>query len=234
VSRRPSSGRTAPIVTLDGPAGSGKTTTAREVARRLGFRHLDSGALYRALAYGLLEAGLDPEDWSGLSESDLSALGVAIRPAEPDYDVVLGDRVLGPEIRTQEVTAHSSGLAKLPAVRAHLLTLQRDAGRVGGLVADGRDMGTVVFPDAEVKVYLLADLSERARRRLRERMDGPLDETAVREEALRLDRRDRADSERELSPLRQPEDAFVLDTTRLSFEQQVETVVARVRLLTGP
>ncbi len=223
--------RPAPVVTLDGPAGSGKTTTAREVARRLGFRHLDSGALYRALAYGLLEAGIEPDRWEDLGEGDLRTLGVGMRPAETDYDVYLGDRPLGPEIRSERITVHSSRLAKLPAVRAHLLDLQREVGRRGGLVADGRDMGTVVFPDAEVKVYLSADLTERARRRLLETHANPTD-ADVREAAHRLDRRDRADSERRLSPLRKPQDAFVLDTTTLSFDEQVEAVVARVRRLT--
>lgn len=226
-------GRPAPLVTLDGPAGSGKSTTAREVARRLGFRHLDSGSLYRALAYGLLESGVPPERWPELDETDLRDVGVDIRPADTDYDVYLGGRNLGREIRTERVTVHSSRLAKLPAVRAHLLDLQRRAGRTGGLVADGRDMGTVVFPDAEVKVYLLADLLERARRRLLETQVNPTDEQ-IREEARLLDARDRADSERELSPLRKPEDAFVLDTTALTFEEQVEAVVARVRRLTSP
>jgi len=233
VSHAEGAARPAPLVTLDGPAGSGKTTTAREVARRLGFRHLDSGALYRALAYGLLEAGVPPERWPELAEADLRDIGVDIRPADTDYDVYLGARVLGTEIRSERVTAHSSRLAKLPAVRAHLLDLQRRAGRSGALVADGRDMGTVVFPDAEVKVYLLADLMERARRRLLETRTEPTDEE-VREEARLLDARDRADKERAISPLRKPEEAFVLDTTALTFEEQVEAVVACVRRLTSP
>ncbi len=222
-----------PVVTLDGPAGSGKTTTAREVARRLGFRHLDSGALYRALAYGLLESGVPPERWDALDEAALSALDVHVRDSDPDYVVCLGDRPLGPELRTERVTAHASLLARLPAARACLLGLQRAAGRSGGLVADGRDMGTVVFPGAEVKVYLVADLLERARRRLLERIGTEPTPEEVEEEAGRIRRRDEADSGRALAPLRQAEDAIVLDTTGLSFDEQVDVVVGRVRRLTG-
>lgn len=222
-----------PIVTVDGPAGSGKTTTAREVARRIGFRHLDSGALYRALAYALLESGTAPERWKHMDEAVLAGLGVRVEEASPDYEVYLGERPLGPELRTERVTSHASFLAGLPAVRGCLLGLQRDAGRAGGLVADGRDMGTVVFPDAEVKIYLVADLAERARRRLRERTRTEPDRHQVEEEAERIERRDRADSQRALAPLKQPAGALVLDTTELSFAQQVEAVVAHVKRLTG-
>ncbi len=227
----PSPGR-RPIVTVDGPAGSGKTTTARAVARRVGFRHLDSGALYRALAYALLESGTPPARWAAVDEVTLAGLGVKVRQGSPDYEVRLGERPLGPELRTEPVTAQTSFLASLPAARACLLGLQREAGRTGGLVADGRDMGTVVFPDADVKVYLVAELTERARRRVRERTGAEPDPREIEAEAERIERRDRADSERTLSPLRQPPDAFVLDTTRLSFEEQVEAVVAQVRRLT--
>jgi cytidylate kinase len=215
-------------VTIDGPAGSGKSTTAREVARRLGFRHLDSGALYRAITFALLESDRPPESWPELTEEAVASLGVRIRGRAGGFDVLLGERRLDDELRTTRVTEQVSSLARIPAVRAALLGLQREAGRHGGLVADGRDMGTVVFPDAEVKVFLQADLRERARRRLLEQSIEPGTE-AVAREADAIAVRDRGDSERALSPLRRPVGAVDLDTTGLTFEEQVEAVIARVR-----
>ena len=222
-----------PVVTLDGPAGSGKSTTAREVARRLGFRHLDSGALYRALTVALLESEHPRESWDRLPQQALEALGVRVAAEGSRLEVLLRERALDAELRTPEVTALVSPLAKLPAVRGALLNLQREAGRHGRLVADGRDMGTVVFPDAEVKVYLVADLRERARRRLLEQTGAEPESSAVDEEEVRIADRDRRDSQRDLSPLRRPEGAMELDTTRLSFEEQVQAVVDRVLPLLG-
>jgi len=142
--------RKMPVITLDGPAGSGKSTTAREVARRLGYRHLDSGALYRALTFALLSSGIREEEWPLLPREAFDQFNIWLRPAGTRLQVLLGDQVLEEELRTPEVTARVSPLSALPAVRAWLLEAQRQAGRDGALVADGRDMGTVVFPDAEV------------------------------------------------------------------------------------
>ena len=221
--------REGPVVTLDGPAGSGKSTTAKEVARRLGFRHLDSGALYRALTFALLDAGVAPERWPSLSREEIQELGLTVRPADRGFEISLGDRPLDAELRGLDVTAHVSALAMLPAVRGALLGLQRDAGAKGRLVADGRDMGTVVFPDAEVKVFLVADLRERAGRRLLERTGVTPTSDEVGQEAERIAERDRLDSRREISPLRRPEDAVDLDTTSMSFEEQVRAVVDLVQ-----
>lgn len=228
-----SPGRKGPVITVDGPAGSGKSTTARAVAGRLGFRHLDSGALYRALTFALLESGVPPDAWPGLSLEELSVLDVDIHPAREGFQVRVDGRVVDEELRTRRVTDHVSQLATLPAVRRRLLSLQREAGRTSRLVADGRDMGTVVFPDADLKVFLVAELEERARRRLLEREgDEPTPED-VAEEAEAIAARDRRDSGRDISPLRRPDDAFVLDTTDLSFEEQVDAVVQRARALGG-
>jgi cytidylate kinase len=220
------------VVTLDGPAGSGKSTTAREVARRLGYRHLDSGALYRALTVGLLLKGVPVEDWENLDEADLRALDVRMLPKPGGFEVRVGDRVVDQELRSPEVTAHTSSLSALPAVRGCLLDLQREAGAHGALVADGRDMGTVVFPDAEVKVYLVAGLEERARRRILQRGGAQPDQEAVAHEAGVIAERDRRDSSRALSPLRRPEDAQLIDTTGMDFDDQVDAVVSLVRRLT--
>jgi cytidylate kinase len=217
------------IVTLDGPAGSGKSTTAREVARRLGFRHLDSGAFYRALTYYLLEQGVAPDRWSGLSADDLAAIPLRVEPGETGFRVRLGDRVLEAELRTPEVTSRVPYLASIPAVRAWLIRFQHEAGRHGRLVADGRDMGTIVFPQADLKFFLTADLGERAKRRLRDHGVAAPTEDDVAREAERIAERDRTDSERELSPLRRPDDAIDVDTTALGFDEQVEAIVRRVR-----
>ena len=217
------------VVTIDGPAGSGKSSTAREVARRLGFSHLDSGALYRALTHGLLAAGIGPEQWERLTLADLDAVGVNVQPTSEGFRVLLGADLLDAELRSLSVTSQVSGLAGLEVVRAWLLGIQREAGKPGRLVADGRDMGTVVFPEAEVKVFLTADLEERARRRLDEQglADPSAEDLAL--AAARIEERDRGDSEREFSPLKRPEGALELDTTRTSFEEQVESILRRVR-----
>jgi cytidylate kinase len=223
--------REGPVVTLDGPAGSGKSTTAREVARRLGFRHLDSGALYRALTFALLDAGVREGAWPGLGTEDLEALGVSLHPTEGGFEVRFRGRALVSELRTAEVTDRVAALARLPAARACLLELQRQAGAYGRLVADGRDMGSVVFPDAEVKVYLVAELAERARRRLLE-TGGAASEERVAQQADAISARDRKDSGRDISPLHMPDGAVEIDTTSLTFEQQVERIVDLVRRLT--
>ena len=224
--------REGPIVTLDGPAGSGKSSTARAVARRLGYRHLDSGALYRAVTFALLEAGIPEEAWATLTEADFRALQVTVAAEGEALRVRLGTRILGPELRTPRVTALASPLARIPAARAALLDLQRQAGERGRLVADGRDMGTVVFPDADVKVFLVADLRERARRRLLEQSSEAPTAVEMDAEALRIAERDERDAGRAVAPLRRPDDAVDLDTTHLAFEDQVRAVVDLVRART--
>ena len=227
-----SSTRVLPVVTLDGPAGSGKSTTAREVARRLGFRHLDSGALYRALTFALLSAVIPENEWPNLSAAELDQFPIRLEPDGTQFKVVLADRVLTMELRTPEVTARVSPLSALPAVRAWLLEAQRRAGRAGGLVADGRDMGTVVFPDAEVKIFLTADLPERARRRFLERDGRSPSAEELGEEAGRILDRDNRDSGRAVAPLKKPADALEVDTSHLSFETQVEVIIHHVKVLT--
>ncbi len=226
--------RAEPVVTVDGPAGSGKSSTARAVAARLGFRHLDSGALYRALTFALLERDVPVERWGDLGPGELQEIPLELRPADDSFRVLYDGRPLTDELRSDTVTEHVSRAASAGAVRSRLLELQREAARLGPLVADGRDMGTVVFPDADVKIFLTAKLEERARRRLKERTDREPEPAAITAEVDRIAERDRRDSERTLSPLRRPEDAVVLDTTDLSFEEQVRAVVERIETLTRP
>ncbi len=222
------------VITLDGPAGSGKTTTAKAVAKRLGFRHLDSGALYRALTFALLQKGVPEEEWEGLGSEQLSALKIEVEvDADGDgVDIHLDGVLLTTALRSPEVTSCVSAVAGLPAVRAWLLGVQRSVGAHGNLVADGRDMGTVVFPDADVKIFLVAGLEERARRRLLQ--DTGREPTAVelQEEARRIEQRDQADRSRNHAPLRRPEGAVEVDTTGLSFEEQVALILRRVKGLT--
>ena len=222
------------VITLDGPAGSGKTTTAKAVAKRLGFRHLDSGALYRALTFALLQKGVPEEEWEGLGSEQLSALKIEVEvDADGDgVDIHLDGVLLTTALRSPEVTSCVSAVAGLPAVRAWLLGVQRSVGALGNLVADGRDMGTVVFPDADVKFFLVAGLEERARRRLLQ--DTGREPTAgeLQEEARRIEQRDQADRSRSHAPLRRPEGAVEVDTTGLSFEDQVALILRRVKDLT--
>lgn len=225
-------GTPPPVVTLDGPAGSGKSSTAREVARRLGYRHLDSGALYRALTFALLSSDIPEEEWPHLSAQELDRFPVHLEASEDALLVMLGERVLDSELRSPEVTARVSPLSALPAVRSWLLEAQRRAGRRGGLVADGRDMGTVVFPDAEVKIFLTARLEERARRRFLEREGRAPDEGELADEQKAIQERDTRDAGRATAPLRKPQDAMELDTSDLSFEAQVRIIVDHVKALT--
>ncbi len=226
---RVSAGRRAPVVTIDGPAGSGKSSTARAVARGLGFLHLDSGALYRGLTLAFLRRGWPADTWSERTEAEIEALGLRALPRGGEVEVWMeGARLAERDLRSEAVTAHVSRVAGLPRVRAALLTLQRQAAAEGGLVADGRDMGTVVFPNAEVKVFLTADLTERARRRLLQREGVKPAPGSVRREASRLQGRDFADAHREHAPLRAAPDAHHIDTSALDFEGQVQAVLALV------
>jgi len=222
----------ASVVTIDGPAGSGKSTTAREVARRLGMRHLDSGSLYRAVTLALLKS-VEGDELPDVSDPELlRSLDIRIVPEDHGFMVLLDGVHPGEDLRSPEVTSAVPRLAGSPLVRRRLLDLQRSTLSGSGVVADGRDMGTVVFPDARLKVFLTASIEERARRRLvQEGRDAASQE--VKAEAERLLERDGRDSGRKVAPLRQAEGALVLDTTELSFEGQVERIVKAYRELTG-
>lgn len=213
------------VIAIDGPAGSGKSSTAKAVASRLGYLHLDSGAFYRAITLAALEEGIPAEEWGALSTDRLERLGVTSRRGQNGYALQIEGEDVGDRIRAPEVNAHVSRMAAVPAVREWLLSALRDAGRSGGLVADGRDIGTVVFPDAELKVFLVADPGERARRRLREQGSADPSAHEVEAETARLMERDRQDEDRETAPLLQADDAVLLDTTHLSFDQQVGRIV---------
>ena len=230
------SGRREPVVTIDGPAGAGKSTTAREVARRLGFRLVDTGALYRALAWALNQAGVSPQDEAGVGRVLARTSVELTEGAEGAGErVVVNGRDVTSEIRTPEISLLTSTLTAQRAVRDKMTPLQRSLAAAGGVVLEGRDTGSVVCPDAEVKVYLDADLAERVRRRR--------DELAARGLAADYERvkadvvlRDRQDTERELAPLRKPPGAVTVDSTELSPEAVVLRIldaVEQARCCTG-
>lgn len=222
--------RRDPVVTIDGPAGAGKSTTAREVARRLGFRLVDTGALYRALAWALAQAGVSPED-----EAGVAALLARTTVEMAGGSVLVNGRDVTLEIRTPEIALLTSRVTALKPVRDKMTPLQRELAAAGGVVLEGRDTGSVVCPDAEVKVYLDADLGERARRRRDELAARglPADYESVKAEVAQ---RDRQDMERELAPLRKPAGAVTVDSTALSPEAVVSRildVVEQARCCTG-
>jgi cytidylate kinase len=221
----PSSPADGIVVAIDGPAASGKSSTARAVAAMLGYRHLDSGAFYRALTLALLRAGVVPERWESLTREDLDALRVSGRASAGGYVHSLDGRDVSDEIRSAQVNAHVSRVAAVPAVRGWLLGALRTAGAAGGLVADGRDIGTVVFPNADLKVFLVCAPEERALRRLREVGTPQPTKEMIRAEAQRLLARDELDSARAVAPLLRAPDAVQLDTTALPFDAQVRVIV---------
>lgn len=217
------------IIAIDGPAGSGKSSTARAVARRLGFRHLDSGAFYRALTCAALAEAIPPARWPQLSEADLDALAVSARPEGEGFNLLRTGREITAELRRPEVNALVSEMARVPTVRNWLLGQLHEAARGNDIVADGRDIGTVVFPHAQLKVFLVADPEVRARRRLAEYGHTDPTPSELSAEVERLLQRDRSDSEREIAPLREAEDAVRIDTSNLTFEEQVERIVDLAR-----
>ena len=214
-----------PVVTLDGPSGSGKGTVSQRLAQELGWHYLDSGAIYRALAHAAQQAGVnDPDDAAALALD----LDLSFRPAEDGGAAVMLDGVdITKAIRTEECGARASQLAAEPVVRAALLERQRRFRQAPGLVADGRDMGTVVFPDAQVKIYLTASPEVRAERRYKQlKNQGKSDNIARLLEVIR--ERDARDAERETSPMKPAADAIVLDTSDLSLDEVIEQVRQKV------
>ena len=215
------------VITIDGPAAAGKSTTARAVAARLGFLYVDTGALYRALAYKMLEQGIPIDDEAAL-ERCLRETRLELSGSPDEAHVALDGEDVSDRIRTPAVSEMSSRLAALPVVRRHLVQLQRALRERGPLAGEGRDLGTVVFPDAEVKVYLDAELSERAERRRRELQARGIP-MALDEVRTELERRDQRDRGRADSPLKSPDQAVVIDTTGMDIERQVEAVLEVVR-----
>lgn len=221
------SGRRHPIIAIDGPAASGKSTAGRKLAQRLGYMYIDTGALYRASAWLALQHGLTPEKPAGLPEL-ITAATITLEAGERGQRVLVDGRDIAGKIRSEKIGELASAFSALPEVRAALLGLQRRLGAPGGVVMDGRDIGTVVFPDAEVKIFLHASETERGRRRWSELLDRgePADREEVAREMLRRDRRDRT---RKSAPLKPAPDAVTIDSTSLTPEMVVDRIVALVK-----
>lgn len=211
------------IVTIDGPAGSGKSTVARILADRLAVRFLDTGAMYRAVALAVLR--------SNIPESDADGVAARVRDLSMEFQgtrlLVNGEDVTS-EIRTPEVTAVSSIVASNPAVRSRLVELQQEIGRSGSLVTEGRDQGTVVFPDAEFKFFVTADLDARAWRRCQElaARGSHLPLHIVRDQ---LRQRDERDENRTYAPMKPAENATIVDTSHLTIAQVVELIIKKIQ-----
>ncbi|HIY80303.1 MAG TPA: (d)CMP kinase [Candidatus Olsenella excrementavium] len=221
------------IVAIDGPSGSGKSSVAREIARRCGLTYLDTGAMYRSVAYVCLERGVDPDDGDAVAEIARQIAIDFVADGEGQRVIANGEDVTA-QIRTPEVERAVSPVSANPRVREVMVALQRSAGERGDVIAEGRDIGTVVFPRAELKVFLSASPEARARRRAVQRGGGNLatgqsvavdaaDEQRILDDLVR---RDEYDSSRETSPLRPAEDAHLIDSSSLGFEEVVTNILS--------
>jgi len=210
-------------IAIDGPAGAGKSTVARIVAARLGYIYIDTGAMYRALAWAVIRSGLAADDEEAVSRL-LSQGTIELRRTDAGQEVFWNGQDITAEIRTPEVSNGSSIVASLGKVREQMLHLQRELARQGSVVMDGRDIGTHVLPDADVKIFLTASLEERVKRRVDELHAKGYDaeyETLLAE----LEERDRRDSERSVAPLRRAKDAHLVDTTGKSIEEVIDEIL---------
>jgi cytidylate kinase len=212
------------VLAIDGPAGAGKSTTARAVASALGFAYLDSGALYRCVALAALEAGVSPDD-----DGALGALARSLHIRQtPEGRFELDGRDVSDRIRTPEVSQAASRGSACPSVREALVDIQRGAVLAPGTVAEGRDIGTVIFPDADLKIFLDADPGERAHRRTLEMQARSAPAEAIARVREEMAERDRRDSTRAVAPLSKAADAVAIDTTHLGFDDVVARIVAAV------
>lgn len=209
------------VVAIDGPAASGKSSTAQWVASRLGFRHVDSGALYRAATAAARRTGVPPETWTPGFVLEQAA-SVTLTPSETSFVPVIDGETIVDEIRSGEVTAQVSQVAQMQVVRGWVNHHVRDVATRFDVVVDGRDMGTAVFPDADLKVYLVADPWERARRRLSQRLQRKPSDVEIAQETELLVQRDAADATQTV----QARDAVLVDTTMLTQSEQVDRIVA--------
>lgn len=214
-------------IAIDGPAGAGKSTIAKRVAKALSYIYVDTGAMYRAMALYLHRNGIDADDTQRIAAACTGA-DISIEYRDGEQVVLLGGENVNPYLRTQEVSAMASRSSAVPQVRTRLVELQQELAAARNVVMDGRDIGTVVLPDAQVKIYLTASVEVRARRRFLELQEKG--EPAVLEEiAAEIAERDHRDMTREVSPLRQAEDAVLVDTSDMGIDEVAERILEIVR-----
>ena len=215
------------VIAIDGPAASGKSTTAKLTAERLGYMHIDTGAMYRAMTLKVLEQKIDVNDAERIGNL-AEETEVRLRRKRNELQVLLDNQDVTKRIRSQAVSSAVSAVSSVMKIREALVREQRSMGNNGGIVLEGRDIGTVVFPNADIKIFMIANVEERARRRQRE-----LRQTGIEVDIEKLEKeiveRDRKDSERSLSPLRKADDAIVLDTSDMTIEQQVEFIIHKAK-----
>lgn len=219
-------------VAIDGPSGAGKSTLARAVAGRLGYVYVDTGAIYRTIGYHIWKAGVDPRDGSAVA-AELPKLRVELRYGDDGLQrMFLNGQDVSDAIRLPEVSRYASDVSAHPAVRSYLLEMQRSLARTHSVVMDGRDIGTVVLPDARVKIFLTASPEARAQRRMREleQRGTPQPFAQVLEE---IQQRDYNDTHRATAPLRQADDAVALDTTELNFQESEEALLCIIQKKLG-
>jgi len=215
------------IIAIDGPSGAGKSTLAKRLARELGFIYLDTGAMYRALALKVLRQGVDLAD-DGRLDRLVDETDIDLRDHDGKLEVLLDGEDVGAQIRTPEISQMASKVSALKKVRARMLELQRQMGRRGNVVAEGRDIGTVIFPQAEVKIYLDASPGERARRRYQE-LKAAGRQVDLQETLREIEERDKRDSERDIAPLCKAEDALLVDSSSVDAEQVAALVLNRIK-----
>ncbi len=213
-----------PIVAIDGPAGAGKSTVARGVADKLGYLYIDTGAMYRAIAYKALQAQIPISNQQAIVSLAMQTK-ITLVDIDGEQHIYADDTDITLDVRTPEVTRASSPISAIPGVRKRLVDLQRNMAQSGGVVMEGRDIGTVVFPNAEVKVYLTASADERARRRVDQmrQMGIEADEAKI---AAEMRERDLRDSSRSAAPLTKAPDAVLLDTDGMSIDQVIDAIIA--------
>lgn len=211
-------------IAIDGPASAGKSTIAKILASDLDYVYVDTGAMYRTVTLATLRAGIDPSDEVAVTAL-VPTIDIRFAPGEDGQRVFLNDDEVTKDIRSSEVVKHVSAVASYVAVRTAMTNKQRDITTSNSVVMDGRDIGTTVLPDAQVKIFLIASVQERAERRYREnQLKGTAAEESLEEIAAAIERRDYLDSHREISPLRKADDAVEVDTTGLTIEEVVESV----------
>jgi len=221
------------VIAIDGPAGAGKSSVAKRVAQALGYRYLDTGALYRALAWKAMQRGLRPQDTRYIIEMTRETR-VELQQSNGEQRVLVDGEDVTEAIRVPEVGNLASPISAIPEVREILLDWQREFGRQRGIVAEGRDTGTVVFPKADVKIFLTASLDERARRRHKELLERGIN-ISFEQVKLDMEARDQRDSTRHVAPLRPAPDAVVINTDHMSLDEVVEEVlrICRARFTNG-